>query len=278
MQSQVATVLGIGDAYYGYGQTTLSSPVSSDTVIDDVHMNRLRDDIRAAYIHQNNVEPIIGSVVEGNLITEPIWIEYEAFALGVFQNAFNLGADQYDYEVKETSERRSDWGGENQPQTIYHEFEVVFESKNQRRAFFNAGGEIQFRTEMTSGVGAKSTDWIGLLASFGIVRYSNRGVEANAGTLGLLEDVRHLDLPTDDFIEIFSKIGSGFYVNNKFSINAKQDDNKLIFSLRYYDGEEVDLDGDEPVTGRITSLVAQLRPTGEVEVESPVYVVLTELE
>lgn len=277
MQAQVALVLGVGDGYYGYGQEVESSSVTTDTTIDDVHMGRLRRDIIKAFIHQNDAEPVIGEVLEGELIEEPIWEEYESFATGIFQNAFNLGEDQFDYEIKDGSQRISSWGGKDQPQTIKHEFDVVFNDYNHKRSFFNAGGEIQIRTEMTTGVAPKDSDWIGLLNSFGTVRYSNRGLEVNAGTV--YEDILHLDLPPLEYKKIFSKIGSGTYVNNEFSIWAKSSDNVLSFSLRYYDGEEIDLDGDEPVTGRITTLIAQLRPVGQgVEVESPVYVTTTPLE
>lgn len=275
MQSKVDTVLGTGSGYYGYGQEVRSQSVSNEAVIDDIHMNQLRLDIQDAWVHQQNVVPTINQAVEGEDITEDLWEEYEALCDQVFQNANNIGGDQFDLEVVNGAERRQPWGGENQPQQIEHNFDIVFESLVQRRAFFNTGGELRFRPTSSGGSGAKDNDWAALIAATGTVTWSNNGVFAAGGTS---TTILHLDL-TEEYQRLHVKQGSGLYVNNEFSVWARATaPNIITISLRFYDGEEVDLDGDESVTLAITTTISQIRAIGSfVEVPSPVYVNNVEL-
>jgi hypothetical protein len=136
MQQKVAIVLGNGSGYLGYGEELSSSQVTRDTVIDDTHMNQIKTDLINAYVHQTGILPILTTVNEGEVITEDVWLQYEAIANFVRENEDKVFRDtQISTELKLTVQRQQNWGGENQPQTLYHEFNVTFNNEDLLRHF-----------------------------------------------------------------------------------------------------------------------------------------------
>ena len=267
MQQKVAIVLGIGNLYLGYGQEVISTQVSRDVVIDDVHMNNLRTDMINTHVHQTGILPLLTTVNEGEIITEDIWIEYEALANIIRANADEVFRDtQISTELKLTVTRKQSWGGDAQPQRIYHDFDVTFLSYDELRHFFNTGGVIEFRPSITNTSGAKSQDWQALLSAISKVTYDKSGADCASG---FPELIGPLEL-TDQFQQLYIKTGSGIYVENTFIITARRIDNVITFSVEFFDG--LANFSDEPVQGTLSNTIIQQRATGSyVEVPSPIY-------
>lgn len=267
MQQKVAIVLGNGAGYLGYGQDLNSSQVDRNTVIDDVHMNAIKLDLIDAYVHQTGTLPTLTTVNEGDTITEDIWLQYEAIANYVRENADDVFKEtQISTELKLSVQRKQGWGGDGQPQTIYHEFTVTFDSEDALRHFFNTGGVIIFQPSLTGITGSKSQDWQSLLSAINNVRYSRLGAD---GVTGFPEAIGPLEL-TQEYQRLYIKTGSGIYVENTYTINAKRLGNVLNFSVEFYDGEANFL--DEPIEGTLTHNIIQERATGlYVETPSPLY-------
>mgnify|MGYP001115740218 CR=1 FL=1 len=267
MQGKVAIVLGLGQLYLGYGQEVISSQVSRDVVIDDTHMNDLRTDMINAYVHQTGILPLLTTVNEGDLITEDIWLEYEAVANLIRANADEIFRDtQISTELKLTVTRKQSWGGDEQPQRIYHDFNVTFLNYEELRHFFNTGGMIEFNPSMVNTSGAKSQDWQALLSAISKVTYDRTGADCPTG---FPETIGPLEL-TEDFQRIYIKTGSGIYAENTYTIEAKRVNNIITFSVEFYDG--LANFSDEPVQGTLSQTIVQQRATGTyVEVPSPLY-------
>lgn len=268
MQSRVALILGIGSERFGYGQPVISSSVSPNVIIDETHMNKLKQDLINCAVHQTGVLPILPQVASRDEITESVYREYETLSNIIFNNRDNIFTDtQASFEVKLNVQRTESWGGAGQPQIIAHEFNVVFETFDDRRYFFNTGGEIRFSTSLTSSNGAKSSDWVSMLNSVNIVTFSNNGTIAGSG---FTTSINNFDL-TDEYQTIYSKFGSGLYSENSYIIKAKLNASNIInFSVEYSDG--VSNFEDESVNGKLVSNISQLRATGQyVEAKSPIY-------
>lgn len=162
--------------------------------------------------------------------------------------------------------RSTAWGGAGQVQSIYHISTFTFSSQSARDQYFNAGGELRFNASLTNGSGSKDTDWAALLAAIGTVRFSKWRITANSGSPNASGS--GFDSLTGTYRTLFVKSGSGVYVENQYTIEARiESSTTLRFRIRFNDADVGDPplqfpdEGiDESVGGTITSTANTFRP------------------
>lgn len=275
MQSKISNVLGNGSGNFGYGQTVTSSPVSNTNTVNATHMQNLKLDMVDVRVHQTGADtPAITNVIVNEDITDIVYAEYEGIINTLYNDRLDVfESTQTSTENKISSIRTTSWGGNSQPQSVYHEIKVTFNNEDHRRHFFNSGGEIRFAANISGGSGAKYLEWSSMLSAMGTVKFNHTTVTASSGT-GL--GIGNYDL-TNTYQTVFIKSGSGVYADNDYIIQARATANIIEFKIEFNDGATGTGGGgfgpvDDPVNGTLISSVSQLRATGlYVEVITPGY-------
>ena len=287
LQSRVATIMGTGSGTDGYGQSLTSSQVNAGADITALDMDGLRTDINKANNHQLGSNASIGNIGVGEVVgaaasgtdpdnldqTDKGFNDYDT-AVGIIEtNKFLLDAGNSSVEAAISSTRTTAWNG-----VIEHVFTVTFADANQRRYFFNSGGEIRFSANLSGGNDPKGTDWATLLSNMGTIKFNY--TQTSATGTGTGSNIGNNDLTTS-YQTIFTKTGSGVYAENDYNIAAKRDSNSVLrFRVQFRDDDAGDQQSfgagsgpiDEDVEGRITSSIQQLRATGSnVSVATPAY-------
>ena len=283
LQSRVATILGTGFESSGYGKNLNSSTVAANDVITAAHLEALRDDINNGIAHQTGsitglneiqVRDIIAASTSGGDATKG-FNDYEAQITNLENDRFLVDESQASIEAGTTSTRTTQWNG-----TITHNVTVTFPSANARRYFFNSGGEIQFKAQLSNGSGAKDNDWATMINNMGTVKFGYTNTSSTGSGTG--SAIGNYDL-TGTYQTIFEKSGSGVYAENLYKIRARSTANNTIdFNIRFEDndvGEGVNPPDFVPVdenvqyiSGTLLSTVQQKRATGSfVSVSSPSY-------
>jgi|SRR5210317_233353 hypothetical protein len=287
LQSRVATIMGTGSGTDGYGQSLTSSQVNAGADITALDMDGLRTDINKANNHQLGSNASIGNIGVGEVVgaaasgtdpdnldqTDKGFNDYDT-AVGILEtNKFLLDAGNSSVEAAISSTRTTAWNG-----VIEHVFTVTFADANQRRYFFNSGGEIRFSANLSGGNDPKGTDWATLLSNMGTIKFNY--TQTSATGTGTGSNIGNNDLTTS-YQTIFTKTGSGVYAENDYNIAAKRDSNSVLrFRVQFRDDDAGDQQSfgagsgpiDEDVEGRITSSIQQLRATGSnVSVATPSY-------
>lgn len=275
LQNRVSRLLGAGFDDNGYGQDLVSAPVSVGERVTAEHMNLLLTDINRIQVHQTgalaNLQEIDrGDQIGADDVDGEIEKGFKAYVSVVTQLEGNkdvVDNTQVTLETATTSTRFSAWAG-----SLVHRFTVTFANPDQRRAFFNAGGEIQMSAQIEGDTTPKGQDWNTILTNMGTIKFKADTTE-KTGSAGLLQPVGNFDLDAS-YQKIFERRGQAdYYAENRYFIYAKETSNSAIqFSIEFYDNDEGDPNDDELVRGTITSIVKQLRPTGSfVSVPSPSY-------
>tara|TARA_B110000503_G_scaffold142949_1_gene241784 strand:- start:13279 stop:14187 length:909 start_codon:yes stop_codon:yes gene_type:complete len=276
LQARVANMLGNGFEESGYGQSLVSAPVNagSESVLAE-HMELLRTDINRLHVHQTGSlsalgEISIGETVGANNTTGDVnkgFNQYLSVVTILEANVQIVDGTQVTLETATTSTRFASWNGK-----IIHSFTVTFNNDTHRRAFFNAGGEIQMSGQIEGDATAKGQDWNTILTNMGTIKFKANTTE-KTGSAGLLQPVGNFDL-TASYQKIFERRGQAdYYAENRYFIYAKETSNRSIqFSIEFEDNDQGDPNDDELVRGTITSVIKQLRPTGSyVSIASPSY-------
>lgn len=320
LQSRIATILGTGSGSDGYGQTVRSSQVSVNAIISAQHMQDLYLDMEQAREHQTGsppewviaadglVAPQVGDLVGADQSYNPetqtiaqanLAKGYNDFANAmsdIEQDKFQADPSQMSLEVnKLSSQRTNPWNG-----SIFHEFTVTFSDSDQRRHFFNTGGEIIIDSSLSGGTSTSGVDgettypdtpaytkdeiWQTMLNNSGTVKFS-RITTSTTGTGNVSAVGSETLVQGAAYVTIFSKSGSGVYAENDYTIKAKSDAaNTITFRVEYNDNDlgddraPGDPNSDGPidedvisVTGTITNTISQLRATGVINITSPGY-------
>jgi hypothetical protein len=298
LQSRIATIMGTGSGTDGYGQSLTSSQVSTGATVTATDMDNLRTDLNKANNHQLGSNASVANIAVGQVIgadatgvdistlttTDGGFNDYDTATGNIEANKFLLDAGNSTVEAATSSTRSTDWNG-----SITHTFTVTFASTDDRRYFFNSGGEIRFSANLSGQTGAKSDDWATLLSNMGTIKFNY--TETTATGTGTGSAIGNSDL-TGTFAPIFTKTGSGNYAENSYTVEGRTDSATVLrFRVTFADddtGDQVlpgsenpgDVDGvivpgpavDEDVNGTLTSTIQQLRATGaNVSVATPSY-------
>lgn len=276
LQKTVADILGTGFGNIGYGQTLVSAPVSSlNEVVTARQMNLLRQDINRIHVHQtgslsNLIEISSEEKIGANNIDGEINKGFNRFVsvVNILEaNAGIVDGTQVTLETATTSTRFAAWNG-----VVVHSFTATFDNADHRRAFFNAGGEIQISAQIEGDNMPKGQDWNTMLTNMGTIKFKARTTE-KTGSAGIITPIGNFDL-TPSYQLIFERRGQAeVYAENRYYIYVKELSNRAIqFSVEFEDNDAGDPNIDELVRGTLTSVVRQLRPTGSfVSVKSPAY-------
>jgi len=303
LQDRIAQVLGTGAAEFGYGQALASSAVAVSDIVTAANMDNLRTDMNKAYTHQTGSALTIKDIAVGDVIgaddtgTSLTYANDGTFtfnsqdATGGFNDyltamttiegdKFSIAVSQSTAADATTDTRTTDWNS-----SVNMTFTVTFTDADQRRYFFNSGGEVRISGSLSSGTNTKDTDWATMLSNTNIIKFDHDATTADSGTGSA---IGNYDL-TSTYQTIFTKSGSGVYAENEYKVEAKENSTtQLEFRVTLTDNDA----GDEPappppgstpidefVTGTITLTIGSLRASGtNVSVSAPTFSVTDTLE
>mgnify|MGYP000687012950 CR=1 FL=1 len=267
LQGKVSAVLGIGSGTKGYNQSVQSRPISLSEIVYTSHMNNLYTDMTNIYVHQTGALPsTISQVTSNDQITAELYNNFYSLITTAEADPQRFVVNSSQAVVESAginSSRTATWGGTSTPQSVIHEFTASFTTDDARRAFFNAGGEIRIDLSLTHSLSsgdanyAKTNDWRNMLTAIGTVVFNHTSTSASSGTPS---SIGNFDLTTS-YQQVYRKIGSGVYVDNDVTIEAKiVSSKKISFKITLLD----DANGgtDEIVNGSLSSLITQYRADG----------------
>ena len=152
---------------------------------------------------------------------------------------------------------------------ITHIFQVTFSSADERRHFFNSGGEIRLSSNNTSPSTPKGLDWAALCSEVGVVKFGATTTIASGSGQGFAIGNNTL---TSAYQMAFVKTGSGsysgIYAGNLYQIQVRNASTAVLeFRVEFND---VVTDGniDNNVDGALTSTIQQYRAVGATSVTS----------
>jgi hypothetical protein len=295
LRTLVNKILGdsvVSTPNYGYGQTfsTISvtgnfavNNLATDKVTAEQYENLYIDLIRLR-VHQVGVSATtIDTFVEGGIETNPsadkIELAYiqalETLATNIETDRFLIDATTQAAEVNLLTDvgntvvstrsfaTSGSWNG-----TITHIVKVTFDDAQQRRQFFNAGGEVRFNAAVNyAGSQAKTVDWQTQLSAMGTISFKANQTISNNG-IGSSYSVGNYNL-TNTYQLCYDQTGGATYARNRYRILALQlNDRELQFRIEFVDGapNNIYFGIDEPVLGDFTSALKLLQPDGSVTI------------
>jgi hypothetical protein len=279
LQSRVATIMGTGSGDDGYGQALNSSQVAAAETVTATHMALLFNDISAGRKHQTNTAPsdiaLIATtdvIEDDNAINKKGVAQYESLTTTLENEKFNIDVNQGTAEAAIQAQYTTSWNGQ-----LDHLLNVTFTDSDHARHFFNAGGEIRFSANLASfPAEAKSINWATILSNMQTVKFTYTAT-ASIGGSGTGSSIGYHDVTTS-FQSIFDKAGSGQYTENHYIIEVKgnttPNPDVLQFRINFNDDDPTDpgTPTDELVSGTLSSIITQFRPTGvNVAVPTPTY-------
>lgn len=188
-------------------------------------------------------------------------------------NKLVIGPGQSSIGTARTSQRTLAWNA-----TITHAVTVDFGSANGARYFFNSGGEIRTRATITGYSGNIGDDWNTLLTNMGTIKFNH--TETTSTGTGTGSAIGYYDLTTTDQT-IFTKVGSGVYLANDYTVKARKDTTGryVYLTITFNDDKVANPNFDESPGGTTTSYVEAFYATGtNVEVSEPSIATTTELQ
>ena len=283
---------------YGYGQsfnTTAvvgdydSNLVATDTVTAQQYENLYIDLIRLR-AHQVGtssvtIDPFVLGDYDINLSdTDKVELTYiqglETLATDIETDKFlidvtgqasvvNLkNSGNFNISSKRTNSVSGNWNG-----TINHIFTITFNNAQQRRHFFNAGGQVRFTALVDyTGSQAKTVDWQDEMSAMGVTSFKATDTINNNGQ-GTGSNIGNFDL-SGSYQLCYSKAGGASYARNDYRVFAQNvNDTVIRFKVEFNDNapNNTRFGIDEAVLGDFTSTIELLQPIGSVNIHGTVY-------
>lgn len=175
--TQINTVWGAGAGSNGYGQSNTISPVSDGQLISATQWATLLARISTAASHQGTTLTAITPPVAGDVISA-----YTALAgnlSAISTNRLNAAGTGTDITTGGVGQRTTAW-----VTAISMAYTITFNSADEARYFFNAGGTIRIAFSRSGGQAhAKNSEWTNLCSQCGTIVFSNgAGTATIAGT------------------------------------------------------------------------------------------------
>jgi len=310
LQSRISQILGVGGNTFGYGQTVSSSPVEhiTDLVLLDgdsvlaQQLNDLRSDFNIVHEHQQGEPTDINSFALGDIIgadesgtdinyasdgsktfvnsdATKGFNDFSSLISSLETNRFQIAVNQQQVSVVASSIRTATWD-----ESINTVFLVEFASVDDRRYFFNAGGEIRFQGSVTNVSTQRGSFWQDLIENPGEVQFGYTATNNTGSTNGVSfpnGELGNYNL-TSSYQTILRKdASSGLYGNSFWQIEAREESN-TSFSFRITlvnSGPESDtdtgvlggIDGgiQEPVSADVEFELSTLRASNAVTISNP---------
>lgn len=283
---------------YGYGQTFSTTAVVgdyntnlavTDTVTAQQYENLYIDLIRLR-AHQVGtssvtIDPFVLGDYDVNLSdTDKVELTYiqglETLATDIETDKFLIDAtgqasvvnlknsNNFNVSSKRTNSVSGNWNG-----TINHIFTMTFNNAEQRRQFFNAGGQVRFTALVDyTGSQAKTVDWQTEMNDMGVTSFKATDTINNNGE-GTGSNIGNYDL-SGAYKLCYSKAGGASYARNDYRVFAQNvNDTTIRFKVEFNDNRPNNLAFgiDEAVLGDFTSTIELLQPTGSVNINGTAY-------
>lgn len=280
---------------YGYGQTFNTSSVVGDydtnlaatnkvtaQQYEDLYIDIIRCRAHQVGVGAVSIDPfVIGDYELNEESTDKIEL---AYVTSLESLATNIETDRFSVDVTgqaqvvdldngsgsaTTSTRYNSVSG-NWNGTINHIFDVTFDTDQERRQFFNAGGQVRFSASVSyTGAQAKTVDWQDQMSTMGVTSFRATDTINNNGQ-GSGTAIGNFDL-SGSYKLCYSKAGGASYARNDYRILAYSVNATTIrFKVEFNDGRPNNTTWgiDEPVLGDFTSTIELLQPTGVVTINS----------
>jgi hypothetical protein len=271
IRSKVLTILGSGNADYGYGQNLVSSDIAVGNKVTINEWSALRWDIVTTRVHQSGSVPSVLTVEDGNTIRysavdAPV-TTYDTLADTLTTDRFSLGAGQFAVSVPSAPSTRSAAWINSLSCTV----QFYWQNANQARWFFNSGGQVRVTASRSGGAATQqNTSWTSLLSSAGVVSFGGNnpatGTSPATGT--------NWYRCTNSFQTYYSASSSSPYGSNSYQLQARTADVpsnasgtsasgeiRLVFTDGYTDPYPPDATSDT-VDGTLTVSVDLVFATG----------------
>jgi len=158
------------------------------------------------------------------------YLDFEAAATEIVTDKDVHDATNFSTTTKATSERTSQWGGgdySNPGSKITHEIEITWANADERRYFFNSGGEIRFNADLIGAVTANSKNdvWNTILENMGTIHFTKNSTYSDGSNPGTGTAIGNYyaswgSTSASNRATIFTKNGSGLYADIKYTIQA----------------------------------------------------------
>lgn len=262
IQDKAESLLGIGSASRGYGQTVQSTDYAVGTRIEKAQWDLLRFDIINIRTHQDGVPPPIVTVNVGDVISYGASspnTNYDTLLEQAIANRFNIGAGRSMLSAVDTKTFSSAWSTQAQC-TIT----VTFSNSNQARYFFNSGGKIRVSASRSGGSGtAQDGAWTNLLNAIGIREFgAATDPFVNFYTLTNSYQIYYQNSATTPYSANNYRLEARCNVSNNSSGTATVVELKVTLNDSYVD-PGAPAPGDL-VTGTLTVVVEELKATGSL--------------
>ena len=265
IQSKVALVLGSGTGNTGYGQTVISSQVSSRTNVTYTQWNNLRTDLLKARQHQtgNDMSSFLTVASATVNVTDADRTAFTSMANDIQDQTNRLITPPPSQATRENlvavQQRATAWNG-SLTQTVT----VTFSNADSARYFFNTGSQIEFGLSRSLGTSnTKNATWTAMFNGMGVISFKHDST-ACSGTGDPAATIGYYELSTDDKL-IFQKLApAGAYADNRFFILARKGNiglEQIIFTIRMEDASGGPI--DENPDGLLTSTVQVYYATGD---------------
>lgn len=318
LQSRIEQVLGTGSGNFGYGNAVSSSQVTPPSSpgagdgdsVTAAQMDNLRTDMNKSWNHQTGDNIPVANIAVGNVIganasgTDVTFDSNDDYTITgeIANGGFNdylarmdeLETNRFDIDAGEqtvaniaSDTRTTTWNG-----TISCIFQAQFSSANDRRHFFNAGGQLRLSAAGANGTGAKSSDWSTILANPGQLQLGHNYASITGSNNGVTLTSIGNDGLTTSYQEILRKTGTAaVYAENYWKIEARATDSTTIqFRITFVDDDAGDRPDpsppppygplvDEDINLDVTVTFATRRATGSnVSVNGPSVTVTNNLQ
>lgn len=290
LQNRISLIYGQGSGQSGYGQTTLSSQVSSiEGVVQAEDLNSIYTDILNARVHQVGPGDISIATVsdrniiaedtsnfiddDGNVSSDPQGVkkgiqDFEDIMSQVEADKFKMHPSQASTALVLTDVRTASWNS-----LIYQTFTVTFDDADHRRHFFNSGGQIRLTASNSGARTPKGLDWAKLLgANIGVISFGHSSTQRNG--VDITGKPGNYDL-TSSFQDIYFKQGTGLsaegvYNGNTYTIKAREVSSSVLEFRVEFDDAVFDNRVDNNVDGRLESNVQlYIAKSSAVSVDAP---------
>lgn len=277
----------------GYGESINVDPfgvtgsrnqtdLSNVDKIDDEQFRNLYIDLVRCRVHQIgaaafSIDPfVVGNYETNQSSTDKVQESYiqglETLMTQIETDKFEIDvATQADIVALTSSSRleslQGPWNG-----TLSHIFTVNFNSIEDRRHFFNSGGEIRFSADLAyTGSQDKTLKWQTLLNNTGVVSFKANSTLSNA-SVGSGSNTGNYQL-TASYQLIYRNTGLNPYSGNAYEIYALQNSStQLQFRIYFADTDpETGFAIDEDVFGDLTSTVEYARADGTVDINGELF-------
>jgi len=217
---------------YGYAQSVGSLDAATGETINasstDNGYKNLQDEIQAVgtFLGLTLNASSTSDSSAGDSIVYSDWSNLMTDAKACFDGRFSVPSGSLTSESLISSSRTSGWGSSSTPE-VTHEFSVDFSSEAQCRAFFNAGGEINFTASRSGGtggssagtIGSQNANWTALLSAIGTLTF-NLNNTTSSGSTGTSAGKGFYELTTS-YVQMYIKYGSSSYASNYYQLVAK---------------------------------------------------------